>query len=249
MKKTSYTDSIKVIGASCIGKSHVACSIPNQDAYSIKKNRYGVAISVCDGVGSDKNSHFGSKAACKSVYKVFNLYRKQKIAKEDIGSKIEHYYKRYVKLKYRKNAATTCLFAMIYNNSEIIFGQAGDGIILIEVNGKLIVFQEKKDDFSNEVVPLTCNSKYQHWKIKNLKFDFKTNVSLKLIIATDGISEDIIPDKRHTFLNFYYDILKEKNASDILKKSIEEWKVPGSDDDKTMVVLSWESSNEHKSKR
>lgn len=210
----------------------------NQDYFRILKKKYGIAMSVCDGVGSNKYSQFGSKAASKAVYKVFKSYHKGKISKELIGKQIEHYYKKYVRKKYRQEASTTCLFAYIFSNNEIIIGQAGDGVILIKLDERFIVFQNKTDDFMNEVSALSCNHNYHQWKIKNLKFDPIVNHKLELLLSTDGISEDIIPEKREIFFDHFINLSSSQNESK-LKETLDNWSVPGSIDDKTVITYSW----------
>lgn len=63
-----------VIGASSIGKYHLENSppIPCQDSHYYKKleNGWGIAI-VCDGAGSKKNSHIGSKYVAEKAGELF----------------------------------------------------------------------------------------------------------------------------------------------------------------------------------
>lgn len=234
---TCFTDKAIICGASVIGQSHVMNGTCNQDFFVIKKNKFGVAMSVCDGVGSNKFSQYGSKAACKAICKVFKLYSKKIIEKDSIGNKIEFYYKRFVKKKYQSAAGTTCLFAYVLSNNEIIIGQAGDGVILIKVDDKFIVFQNKTDDFMNEVSALSCTSDYHNWKIKNLKFSDNDNSLLQLLLSTDGISEDIIPEKREEFFDFFMNLSTRKHKG--LKDKLLNWDVPGSIDDKTVITFNW----------
>ena len=234
---TSFIDRVVVCGATSIGNAHIKENIPNQDSYRIKQTEYGIAISVCDGVGSNQYSHFGSKAASKAVEKVFKLYYKRKINKDQIGARIEFYYKKNLREVYRQEAGTTCLFAFIYNNSEIIIGQAGDGLILIKLDDSILSFQDKEADFVNEVKPLNCKSRYKYWKIRNLRFDPNKNYLLALLLCTDGISEDIIPEKRELFFEYFLDISKKEQSK--LQDTLDNWSAPGSIDDKTIITFEW----------
>lgn len=238
MTKTSFTNNSIVCGASVIGQSHIMNGTCNQDYFKILKTKYGIAMSVCDGVGSNKYSQFGSKAASKAVNKVFKRYHRGKVTKESVGEQIEHYYKKYVRRKYRHEASTTCLFAYVFSNNEIIIGQAGDGVILIKLDERFVVFQNKTDDFMNEVSALSCNREYHHWKIKNLKFNPTVNHKLELLLSTDGISEDIIPEKREQFFDHFIN-LSSSGSESKLKETLENWSVPGSIDDKTVITYSW----------
>lgn len=234
---TSFIDNAVICGASSIGKLHITEKIPNQDYFRIKYTKYGVVMAVCDGVGSNRYSQYGSKAASKAVEKVFKLYYKRKIKKEQIGQRIEYYYKKNLCETYRQEAGTTCLFAFVYDNSEIIIGQAGDGLILIRLDGKFLTFQDKSDDFLNEVRPLNCNRRYKDWKIRNLKFDLASNNIFALILCTDGISEDVIPEKRQAFFEYFLK-LSRLSQSD-LQRTLDNWDAPGSIDDKTVITFEW----------
>ena len=142
-----FTKKNNICGASIIGKSHIINGTCNQDFFLIKRKRYGVAMTVCDGVGSNKYSQYGSKSAAKAVVKTFRMYHKNKITYENIGKTIEHFYNKKIRKKHKSAAATTCLFVMIFKNNDIIIGQAGDGIILIKLDEKFLVFQSKSETF------------------------------------------------------------------------------------------------------
>ena len=233
---TCFIEDAITCGASSIGRSHLIDRTPNQDHFTVKRNRYGIVMSVCDGVGSNRYSQFGSKAACKAVEKTFKLYYKHKIKKDQIGTRIEFYYKRNLNSDYREAAGTTCLFAFIYE-SEVVIGQAGDGLILIRIDDKMLVFKDKSDDFINEVNPLNCNKRYNEWVIKNLRFDPRKNSVLALLLCTDGISEDVIPDKREVFFDYF--LKKSKSGCADLQKKLDDWDAPGSIDDKTIATFEW----------
>lgn len=241
MKTIFYTNNTTISGASVRGVSHKENRLPNQDSFLCKKNKNGVVLVAADGVGSHKYSKRGSISVCKAVCKVFDLYLKKKIAKDDIGKTIEFFYKKLIKKRYSCQAATTCLFALIYNNSEIIIGQAGDGVILLRVDDRFVVFKNKNDDFLNEVSTLDCKREFSNWKIKNLKVDFDTNYRIQIMLSTDGISEDIKPDKREICMDFFINKAKQKYG---ILHELTNWQVPGSFDDKTVVIFSWEKQNE-----
>ena len=90
----------------------------------------------------------------------------------------------------------------------------------------------------NEVSALNCTHEYHNWKIKNLKFDSNINCKLELLLSTDGISEDIIPEKREIFFDYFINLSSSKKESK-LKDTLKNWSVPGSIDDKTVITFSW----------
>ena len=238
MMTTSFIKDSIVVGASVIGKAHLTNGICNQDYFRIKRNRRGISMAVCDGVGSNEYSQYGSKSASKSVSNVFKEYSRGRITKDMIGKQIELYYKKYLRKKYRYKASTTCLFSWVFSNGEIIIGQAGDGIILIKNDSRFIVFKDKLDDFLNEVNALSCNQDFNEWKIKHLKFDPKENSRLEILLSTDGISDDVIIEQREKFLDYFIGLSPNKRNSK-LEQILKKWSVPGSSDDKTVITYSW----------
>lgn len=239
----SYIEKSIACGGSLAGKTHRNMPKNNQDCFLIKKSSIGTLLCVCDGVGSNQFSAFGSRAACKAVLKVFKLYYRKRITKELVGATIEHYYQHYVRKKYRTAAGTTCLFCFIYEDAEVLIGQAGDGMILIRLDDKLFTFLDHEKSFVNEVYPLNCNYSYKAWKIKNLRFIPEQHKQLDILLATDGVSDDVIPDKREDFLNHIIATAQRcgnAGVKDILKT----WDAPGSIDDKTVTIFSWRRGNE-----
>ena len=68
----------KGYGASLIGKSHIKIKKPSQDSYLISNmENYTLAV-VCDGLGSKKYSHIGSRKLCKVIHKQIKLCFKHK---------------------------------------------------------------------------------------------------------------------------------------------------------------------------
>ena len=52
--------------ASVKGVLHENANIPNQDAYSVKKYKFGTILVVSDGLGSKKHSDIGSSIGPRS---------------------------------------------------------------------------------------------------------------------------------------------------------------------------------------
>ena len=61
-----------------------------------------------------------------------------------------------------------------------------------------------------------------------------------VVICTDGISDDLLPDKQMIFaqeLNSTYADLGSEDRNRDLKRWLKEWPVPGHSDDKTIACL------------
>lgn len=57
----------QVYGASCIGKSHIDTSLPNQDSIYCQQTDSGIVAVVCDGAGSAKYSQVGAQFFSQAI--------------------------------------------------------------------------------------------------------------------------------------------------------------------------------------
>ena len=60
--------------ASIKGMLHENANIPNQDAYSVKRYKFGTILVVSDGLGSKKYSDIGSKAVGKAINRAVQIW-------------------------------------------------------------------------------------------------------------------------------------------------------------------------------
>lgn len=95
---------------------------------------------------------------------------------------------------------------------------------------------QRNTDFMNEVYAIGANRPYEGWRMRTVGLD--TLESADILLMTDGISEDILPDKMKDFTAFVIEKMANGGRRD-LKKMIDGWNVPGSADDKTMVAIRW----------
>lgn len=217
------------------GKSHLRTKQPNQDSFLIGLLPYCDVFVAADGVGSHLYSQKGSKYVCRAVKVTFKKLHTKKIKEEDILSSIYHTYKKQVRKKEQYNVGTTCLFGVVYNE-KLYIGQAGDGVCCIKLDGKFKMTGQRDNDFTNEVLAISDKSEYDSWKYRCI--DLKNVRELEIMLTTDGISEDIIPDKMSYFMSYIISKV-EKNQKKGLQKILTEWSFPGSIDDKTIVVARW----------
>ncbi len=233
-------DTNEYIGAySLRGESHRATHTRNQDAYIAKKSRYGVTLAVADGVGSQTYSQIGSRAIVKAVARAFRLYETNRIPVSEITATAFALYKKTVPVSKRGQASTTCVFAHISEKNGLFVGQVGDGVCYLKLNGRFYVMQGKDAEFSNVVLPLCAEWDEARWKTRH--FALTDSSAIQIMLATDGVSDDIISGKEEECLDFYVskiqgsDVAKGKKT---VKSILQNWNVPGSRDDKTMIVYS-----------
>ena len=69
-----------------------------------------------------------------------------------------------------------------------------------------------------------------------------------VIISTDGISDDLIPEKKLTLPGYFQKVLKEKGIDELqgeLKEWLDDWKTDGHSDDKTICYLTIEKEGRY----
>ena len=226
----------KGYGASLIGKYHVRIKKRNQDAYLVSNtSKFKLAV-VCDGLGTKKYSHIGSRKLCRVIHKqIKKCFKNKTLFVNDLIPLLQKKWRKSLWPIKPSDADTTCIFAII-SEKNILMCQVGDGLCAFKENNSTIVLSEKKDDFSNETVAF-YKSNISNWKIQSIKKE--DNNQYKLLLCTDGISEDL----KIEFLGEFIDELvasitkNKKNNNPCLVDLMKRWPNQFSNDDKTMVVI------------
>ena len=226
-------------GSSVKGQNHKKLNLPNQDSYLIYRNKKIVVLAIADGLGSHKYSKVGSKAVVKAVKSTFIDFENGGVPFKQITSTIYNRFVNSIPKKYVNEAATTCAFVVISEKNGVFAGQVGDGLCYLKINDSSYILKPKTDEFSNIVTPLNPIKENVLWKTKH--FNIESNDEVDIMLATDGISEDIIPGKEDGCLEYCISKTKKKIhflSNMALKKIILNWNVPGSLDDKSIVIYS-----------
>ena len=239
MKKMNLNSKSVGYGYSCVrGEHHIALNHPNQDAVLAEHNQYGFIFAVADGVGSQPHSQIGSHSAVTAVRDTFVGFERGIIPVSNITKTIFEKYKEGVPEELRNQASTTCVFAYLSNSSGLYLGQIGDGVCYFKLNGSFSKLTEKNDDFANLVRPLNASATEAKWKTRH--FNVGKEDSVRLFLATDGVSADIVPGREENCLDYYCHMLARwpKLLRNIrIRRCLKCWNVPGSNDDKTMIVF------------
>ena len=235
-----FRQSKDICCGSCIrGEKHKKLKKPNQDDMIIKYTKYGTIIAVADGVGSLDKSHYASKAILKATAKSFILFEKGLIGRKEITKTINKLYGKKVRKNYRLRAATTCIFAVLSQTHGMFAGQVGDGICFIDINDEVTILKKKIDGFLNTADAISPLDEVVHWTTKH--FDISDDDRIKVMIATDGVSETIIPGMERACLDYYLSEVSGESRykrNSIMKNHLLNWNVKASTDDKTMIIFS-----------
>ena len=217
-------------GVSEIGPLHIKENIPNQDSFIVKKYSWGIVAVICDGLGSKKYSHIGSKAlvdAITQAAKIFDFTKDINLFEPLVQSlwDINIY-------PYTNNETSTTLLFSIVKNKKVYIGRVGDGAIAI-IGKNSILIKEDKDIFTNYTTPFGGEQKIQWHIYDNTEID-------SIVMCSDGISEDVKKDKLLDFFKDYIDSYKNIQAKKRvyeIKRWLRNWPVKGHSDDKTIVAL------------
>ena len=225
----------KAYGSKLRGKLHIKNHMPNQDNYLVYNSKSFTLAVVCDGMGSKKHSRVGSKRLCKIIKK---QVKKSLVTGQfnviDLLTKIQTCWLNKLFPFSLKTCDTICLFCIISENN-ILSCQLGDGIIAVKTNESVEIIRIKEDDFSNETVGIG-RAKLKDWSIKIIKKD--SNSNYKILLGTDGISEDLIEEKLLEFIeNISLNTTGKYYGNKYLTGILRDWPNKFSNDDKTIVVV------------
>lgn len=231
-----------ISSATCKGLAHKQMGKPNQDYALAKSKNWIELICVADGVGSHKYSHKGARQICRCVYNSFKALKKGKIDEEQLFDYINKHFSRKLANKYKNQTATTCIFAGVYNE-RLYVAQAGDGICGIIFDGKFKTLGHRSSDFVNEVYPIKPNSDNKDkWNFRIIELNKYSN--LDIFLGTDGISDDILPEKFKDFIDYIFENVKNlrfRKRNKYIYSILKNWTTPNSNDDKTIAILRWRS--------
>jgi len=222
-------------GASKIGKSHLLTGCPNQDAWAAARAKTMFVAAVSDGLGSRENSQVGSKAAVRSA-----LTASRMIAPETGGADIVRLVHAVWRVRLAgldvQSCACTCLFAIRFVTGRLFAAALGDGVITIDNGGKRETLELTGKDFANSTDAMdTCDPR--DWRC----YDEQARGGLKMMLATDGVSDDIEEGGLFDFADFVIDEVakrtEQRKRNGYLRKLLNRWPRPKSGDDKTLVVI------------
>lgn len=212
-----------------------------QDALGIINQKYFKLFIVADGLGSAKNSDFGAKKAIIAVEKAINQWRKLEKKDNKVLLQLIHFYWNLLigdSNFEKKDCLTTCLFAYVDKlDKRMILGQLGDGILHFGSKEE-IVLVKSLDDY-NYTKSLGNSKSFDDWNLKSFSFDIN---DFTLLVATDGISEDLVENKETEFTEAIIQKmtkLKQNKRNNYLKQLLENWPTKFHSDDKT-ICIAWE---------
>ena len=230
------------VGASVRGPAHKRAGMPNQDAWLVHIRGEEVVAVVSDGLGSKPFADFGSRVACSAVSRAISVWRRNGDAPPLSLLRLVHAtWSAWVAPKKESDCATTCLLAHS-DGARITLAQLGDGMVAFgspDSGFKTLPSHER--DFSSETTGLGVCSDLGEWRVTSLTCPEENTA---ILLASDGVSEDLLPNRLCDFISFCSDRYFEcsRRRTGLLAQDLRNWPTPGHEDDKTLVLLKWDGN-------
>jgi len=234
--------------ASTIGPYHITEGLPNQDACVIHPlPKYNCIVYVVgDGMGSCTNADIGSNTLCKAVIKTFECIERSAIELSE-GSRIPlnpcgvchfiyYFWRKFLGTVPPETARTTALIVIEYE-TELLFIQVGDGLILaldLEHQHPIFCTSNTFKPFSNTTVAVDEDFVPSNWVFQKTPKPER----FILMMCTDGIADDLIEGEEHKFLENLFTVSQKtspEECSQMMLTTLQNWTTPQHHDDKTII--------------
>lgn len=224
-------------GVSCIGPHHRRAGLPNQDAWLLRRTRYGELLVVADGLGSRALSHLGARAACRAAVEALALTPAQAPDGAALVATLHARWLAHVWPHAARACATTCLLAL-RSGPHLVLAQLGDGMALAcrPDAGADFVLASREDGFGNQTDCLRERHAPQAWRLARLDAAEWSGV----LLCTDGIADDLAPGQESAFAHAVLAQARGRSARAQRRDArrwLGAWPVPGHTDDKTIGCL------------
>ena len=194
---------------------------------------------VCDGLGSHLHSDYGSRILCNlfpNCFLEWSKYSPNKI--DDLLKLLQSRWLIRTRKMGAETCGCTCQFAILNPKGKGWIAQLGDGMTLVRHKDEIAKFTEKKIGYGNETLAMGDGNLQPHWR--KSKIDVSTSGD-RLLIMTDGISEDILPHAEGRFISTFdrfFNKSRSKGQNNLTKELID-WPTPHHLDDKTIVAIEY----------
>jgi serine/threonine protein phosphatase PrpC len=229
---------LETFGVSVIGPLHQQENRPNEDAWGKISGSFGTGIVVSDGMGSKPNARHGAKMVIPAVKEALRYWVKAPSADPVLLLRLIHLHWELKVLPFStKDSAATCLLAVVTPKNELIMAQLGDGIAVLKENNQEITILNHNKNFGNQTTALGVAKSTKEWSIM-IKPHF--SVDSVVLLATDGIADDLISDKIGEFIKVILDDfgnLSPHKRGYLLANELKNWATPNHLDDKTLAIL------------
>ena len=227
---------MRVVASSVRGPTHTRDGTPCQDAWlAVPGSRASMAV-VCDGMGSRPRAREGSRAATLAARDAWRAWCRSPVGSvEDLVRLLEVCWRLRLAEIPPDQAATTCLLYAEDGHGRAAFAQCGDGLAARRTaEGTVQVHPSRSLDFGLTHALGTPHS-LSDWSLSLVP---PIAAGEAVILATDGVSEDLKPDRLADLAAWVMDDLgPHPRAGRLLCAELRNWPVPHHQDDKTLLVM------------
>lgn len=223
-------------GASVNGPRHLDLGELNQDAMGLSGCQGGWLASVADGLGSRLRSEIGSRCACQVVRRVLRAAPENLEFTETLQAIHQKWLSTIAPVSVR-DAATTLLFARITASGDVQAAQLGDGLLLMRCGGQFRMITPKRTGYSNQTLALEAELRADKWSLDYGKLEKPGD---GLVLMSDGVADDLEPDRLPEFLDALYRDLSLRNRRGgrrWIQRELNNWATPMHSDDKSLVAV------------
>ena len=228
---------VDYFGASVAGPAHRALRKPNEDQWLGASGAFGSLVVVSDGLGSKDRARHGARKACVATLRAVREWHKNGTGSlDDLVGRIEPLWLEEIAPFDRSDCAATCLLALAHHDGRAYVAALGDGMAAVRTCGAIErVEHPRASGFSNETQSLGSGGVWAKRCFECSEIDIA-------VLASDGVSDDLRPDRLADFVAW----LKDEIAAfspvarwRSLRRELNEWPTPRHLDDKTIAVLAW----------
>jgi hypothetical protein len=226
------------------GPAHRHDGEPSQDACLCAKGRYGWLVVVSDGLGSRPHSDHGSKNACLAAKDAVRYWSANPLSPpERLAPLIQALWRTRIAPFRPEECATTCILALRQETGQWVIGGIGDGMAVIRRGDRDLtyVIGGARSGFINETVGLGVSTTAKDWRFVAYPEDPEATLA---IVATDGISDDLIPERTPPFTTWLVaeiEGLSPRQRSKTMRAMLRDWPSAKHSDDKSIGII-WEST-------
>lgn len=226
-------------GASVAGPAHRALRRLNEDQWLSASGAFGSLVVVSDGLGSRSHARHGARKACVATLRAVRAWHNDgKRSLDDLVDRIEPIWLEEIAPFDRSDCAATCLLALAHVDGKAYVAALGDGMAAVRMRGAIERVEHLRGSgFSNETQSLGSGGVWAKRCFECSEIDIA-------VLASDGVSDDLRPDRLADFVAWLKDeiaVLQPVARWRSLQRELTGWPTPRHLDDKTIAVLVWRS--------
>ncbi len=227
---------VRVVASSVRGPSHARDGLPCQDAWLAVADASASLAVVCDGLGSRPQARAGARAATLATRDAWRLWRRSPVGSvEDLIRLLEATWRLRLGRVPGMDAATTCLFYAEDGHGRAAQAQLGDGMIARRSPEGSVTIHPTRSQGFGLTFALGAPHSLADWSFALVE---PLSPGEALLLATDGVSEDLAPNRLGELAAWVADTLGPlPRPSLALAHELRNWPVPHHQDDKTLLVM------------